>query len=54
MRRSSCLYNTERPHRALRLTPPDSGGRAIAAPPTAIERRDFLGDLIHEYHPAAA
>jgi putative transposase len=47
-------YNRERPHRALALLPPqptDSG-----RPPTAgaVQRRDRLGGLIHEYHRAAA
>ena len=47
-------YNTERPHRALALCPPD--------PPSAHDRpaigeirlRDKLGGLLHEYYRAAA
>jgi putative transposase len=45
-------YNTQRPHRALELRPPDpqldtrSGG-------TGIYRHDRLGGLIHEYYRAA-
>jgi putative transposase len=44
-------YNTHRPHRALKLQPPEP-------PPTravgAIHRDDRLGGLIHEYHRDAA
>jgi putative transposase len=47
-------YNTQRPHRALGLCPPDP--EAILGPPTSadIRRRDRLGGLIHEYYRAAA
>jgi transposase InsO family protein len=47
-------YNTQRPHRALGLRPPDPD--AIPGPPTSadIRRRDKLGGLIHEYYRAAA
>src|SRR5712691_12676335 len=45
-------YNRERPHRALRLQPPQPIRRSAPATET-IERRDLLGGLIHEYHPAA-
>jgi putative transposase len=49
-------YNTERPHRALGRHPP------VATPPpparrppiAAVQRRDRLGGLLHEYHLAAA
>jgi putative transposase len=47
-------YNTQRPHRALELQPPEPG----KAPPTPtvgeIQRCDRLGGLIHEYHRDAA
>ena len=52
-------YNTQRPHRALDLRPPD---RPIQTSPTvpsrgsattAIRRRDLLGGLIHEYEAVA-
>jgi putative transposase len=47
-------YNTQGPHRALRLQPP----QPREPPPTAIfgevRRRDRLGGLIHEYYRAAA
>ena len=49
-------YNQHRPHRALKLAPPDG---AVANPngntntPVAIHRRDLLGGLIHEYQRAA-
>jgi putative transposase len=46
-------YNTERPHRALELCPPEPEEEAR---PTGSEiyRRDRLGGLIHEYYRAAA
>jgi putative transposase len=47
-------YNTQRPHRALKLRPPEPG----RPPPTStvgeIRRHDRLGGLIHEYHRDAA
>jgi putative transposase len=49
-------YNTHRPHRALNLKPPDPPApklRAMHSPTAAIERRDRLGGLIHEYNLAA-
>lgn len=49
-------YNAHRPHRSLDLGPPDPPERTLPAlrPPTsAIERRDKLGGLIHEYNLAA-
>jgi putative transposase len=48
--------NSHRPHRSLNLEPPEPSVRTLRAlrPPTAaIERRDRLGGLIHEYNPAA-
>jgi transposase InsO family protein len=47
-------YNAERPHRGLELKPPEPERRVPATPPDVINRRDLLGGLIHEYHPAAA
>jgi putative transposase len=47
-------YNTQRPHRALKLCPPQ---RAEPPPTPAIgeiRRHDRLGGLIHEYYRAAA
>jgi transposase InsO family protein len=49
-------YNTHRPHRSLDLKPPDPHARKlrVAERPTAtVERRDRLGNLIHEYNLAA-
>jgi putative transposase len=47
-------YNRERPHRGLKLRPPDPA-TAIQPPGTGkIERRDRLGGLIHEYRSVAA
>ena len=46
-------YNTQRPHRALELCPPESEGDARSGG-SEIHRRDRLGGLIHEYHRAAA
>jgi putative transposase len=47
-------YNRERPHRALALEPPESATTIRRPTVGAIERRDKLGGLIHEYHRAAA
>ena len=46
-------YNTQRPHRALQLRPPDSDRRASSSE-GEIHRRDRLGGLIHEYYRTAA
>jgi len=49
-------YNSHRPHRSLNLRPPDASTHTlrIVHPPTAaIERRERLGGLIHEYNLAA-
>jgi putative transposase len=43
-------YNSERPHRALGLRPPNPPERPISG---RIERRNRLGGLIHEYQLAA-
>jgi putative transposase len=49
-------YNTQRPHRALDLHPPQPGEPPPTATPTVAEvrRRDLLGGLIHEYSRTAA
>jgi putative transposase len=52
-------YNGRRPHRALDLQAPDPICMPIArgdpaAPATAVQRRDLLGGLIHEYELAPA
>jgi putative transposase len=46
-------YNTQRPHRALKLCPPDFE-RTARSSESEIHRRDRLGGLIHEYYRAAA
>jgi putative transposase len=46
-------YNTQRPHRALELRPPDCD-RAASSSEGGIHRRDRLGGLIHEYYRAVA
>jgi putative transposase len=47
-------YNTERPHRALELRPPDPRGPLPRPATGEVQRRDPLGGLIHEYYRAAA
>jgi putative transposase len=54
MRRSSCHYNTQRPHRALELRPPEPDERREELSEGDIRRRDRLGGIIHEYYRAAA
>jgi putative transposase len=49
-------YNTHRPHRSLNLAPPEQSEQrasAVRQSTAAIERRDRLGGLIHEYNRAA-
>jgi transposase InsO family protein len=46
-------YNTQRPHRALKLCPP-AFERAVSSSESEIHRRDRLGGLIREYYRAAA
>ena len=49
-------YNSHRPHRSLNLKPPDPAARKLRVlhpPAAAVERRDRLGGLIHEYSLAA-
>ena len=46
-------YNRERPHRGLALRPPEA--QQLNSPTSgAIQRRDHLGGLLHEYYRAAA
>jgi len=48
-------YNSQRPHRALDLQPPDPSRPPRGHPaPTAIRRRDILAGIIHEYEAVAA
>jgi putative transposase len=47
-------YNTQRPHRALELRPPDPDRPSARAARSEIRRRDRLGGLLHEYYRAAA
>jgi transposase InsO family protein len=47
-------YNRERPHRGLDLAPPQPNVKSRAPPTGAVERRDRLGGLLHEYYHAAA
>jgi putative transposase len=47
-------YNTERPHRALKLVPPDPPEPPPQHTAGDIHRRDRLGGLIHEYYQRAA
>jgi transposase InsO family protein len=49
-------YNRQRPHRALDLRPPQPAPQVIpprSQPDAAVQRRDRLGGLIHEYAWAA-
>ncbi len=46
-------YNTQRPHRALKLQPPEPEPESQSAA-GEVRRRDRLGGLIHEYYRAAA
>jgi len=45
-------YNVERPHRSLALLRPD-GASCEQSAAAALDRRDLLGGLIHEYRAAA-
>jgi putative transposase len=47
-------YNTQRPHRALKLQPPQPQEPPLTATSGAIQRHDRLGGLIHEYYRDAA
>jgi len=47
-------YNTQRPHRALDLQPPDPDEPPSRSTVDEIRRRDKLGGLLHEYYRAAA
>ena len=48
-------YNSHRPHRSLKLAPPDPPARKLGVVPSTadVERRDRLGGLVHEYSLAA-
>jgi putative transposase len=44
-------YNSHMPHRSLNLEPPErprGGSTPLPLPTAAIERRDWLGALIHD------
>ena len=47
-------YNTQRPHRALDLQPPNPDEPPLRSTVGEIRRRDKLGGLLHEYYRAAA
>ena len=47
-------YNTQSPHRALKLQPPQPQEPPPTATTGAIRRHDRLGGLIHEYYRDAA
>jgi putative transposase len=48
-------YNAERPHRGLKLSPPEGPRESMASAVQAnVCRRDLLGGLLHEYYQAAA
>jgi putative transposase len=47
-------YNTQRPHQALKLQPPDRGEPPPPSAGSQIHRRDRLGGLLHEYYRTAA
>jgi hypothetical protein len=47
-------YNTQRPHRSLKLVPPDPPDPPPKISDYAVRRRDRLGGLIHEYYHDAA
>jgi putative transposase len=46
--------NTQRPHRALGLSPPEPAVTSSSSAVGEIRRRDRLGGLLHEYYRAAA
>jgi putative transposase len=45
-------YNEHRPHRALRLLPPEGRDPTPRKATARLRRRDLLGGLIHEYEAA--
>jgi putative transposase len=45
-------YNEHRPHRALRLQPPEGRDPRPLNATDRLRRRDLLGGLIHEYEAA--
>jgi len=46
-------YNHARPHQGLEQRRPDEPADVIPPPIGAVERRDRLGGLLHEYSRAA-
>jgi transposase InsO family protein len=49
----AAYYNTERPHRTLRMETPRPQARPRAGPVRAVHARPVLGGLHHAYEPAA-
>jgi putative transposase len=47
-------YNTQRPHRSLKLQPPDPRAPPLRLTRGKIQRHDRIGGLLHEYYRAAA
>jgi putative transposase len=47
-------HNTQRPHRALKLQPPQTAEPPPTPTIAKIRRHDRLGGLIHEYYRTAA
>jgi len=54
LRHYVAYYNTERPHRGLRLCVPEPKPAVTFEGPTVVRRDDVLGGLLHEYHRVAA
>ena len=52
LRAYRCHYNEHRPHRALKLLPPNGRDPTPLTAPADLRRRDLLGGLIHEYEAA--
>ena len=54
LRRYVAHYNTERPHRGLKLSPPASKAAPAVDGRSVVCRNDVLRGLFHEYHRVAA